>query len=186
QPADPLMGVFSLSLSLFVAPSQELAAFEKLSTQVAITDEGLREDGFGQDPFYKCVVAELPPECRSKEGHTVIGYGLYYFTYSTWKGRNVYTEDLYVMPEFRGASLAWGSHIFALPPSQIALEKGCTQMRLGVLDWNRPAIDFYFRRGAVDLTAAEGWHSFRFEARALKQLALGEAGPGVGLGSSRP
>ncbi|XP_060540662.1 uncharacterized protein LOC117659134 isoform X1 [Pantherophis guttatus] len=73
---------------------RELAAFEKLSEQVKITDEGLCEDGFGQDPFYKCVVAELPPECRSKEGHTVIGYGLYYFTYSTWKGRNIYTEDL--------------------------------------------------------------------------------------------
>ncbi|XP_026578991.1 diamine acetyltransferase 2-like isoform X2 [Pseudonaja textilis] len=162
---------------------RELAAFEKLSLQVAITDEGLREDGFGQDPFYKCVVAELPPECRSKEGHTVVGYGLYYFTYSTWKGRNVYTEDLYVMPEFRGKGV--GQKLLR-EIAKIALEKGCTQMRLGVLDWNRPAIDFYLRRGAVDLTAAEGWHSFRFEAEALKQLALGEAGPGAGLGSSRP
>ncbi|XP_060540663.1 thialysine N-epsilon-acetyltransferase-like isoform X2 [Pantherophis guttatus] len=162
---------------------RELAAFEKLSEQVKITDEGLCEDGFGQDPFYKCVVAELPPECRSKEGHTVIGYGLYYFTYSTWKGRNIYTEDLYVMPEFRGKGV--GRKLLR-EIAKIALEKGCTQMRLGVLDWNRPAIDFYFRRGAVDLTAAEGWHSFRFGAEALKQLALGEAGTGAGPGSLRP
>ncbi|KAL7982959.1 hypothetical protein Chor_013565, partial [Crotalus horridus] len=65
--------------------------------------------------------------------------------------------------------------------AKIALEKGCTQMRLGVLDWNRSALDFYSRRGAVDLTASEGWHSFRFEAEALQQLALGEAGRGAGL-----
>ncbi|XP_063157811.1 thialysine N-epsilon-acetyltransferase-like [Candoia aspera] len=161
---------------------RELAVFEKLPEQVKITDEGLCEDGFCQDPFYKCVVAELPPECRSKEGHTIIGYGLYFFTYSTWKGRNIYMEDLYVMPEFRGKGV--GRKLLS-EIAKIGLEKGCSQMRLGVLDWNRGAIDFYLRRGAVDLTATEGWHFFRFEAEALQQLALGEAGTGGGLRSSR-
>ncbi|XP_073183010.1 uncharacterized protein [Lepidochelys kempii] len=52
---------------------KELAEFEKLPDQVQINDQG----------------------------HTVVGYGLYFFTYSTWKGRNIYMEDLYVMPEFR-------------------------------------------------------------------------------------
>ncbi|XP_007443862.1 diamine acetyltransferase 2-like [Python bivittatus] len=167
---------------LFLSPSQELAVFEKLPEQVKITDEGLREDGFCQDPFYKCVVAELPPGCQSKEGHTIVGYGLYFFIYSTWKGRNIYTEDLYVMPEFRGKGV--GRKLLS-EIAKIGLEKGCTQMRLGVLDWNRRAIDFYLRQGAADLTATEGWHFFRFEAEALQQLALGEAGAGAGLGSCR-
>lgn len=35
-------------------------------------------------------------------GFTVVGYALYFYTYSTWRGRSVYLEDLYVMPEFRG------------------------------------------------------------------------------------
>ena len=35
-------------------------------------------------------------------GFTVVGYGLYFYNYSTWEGRTVYLEDLYVMPEFRG------------------------------------------------------------------------------------
>ncbi|XP_029768917.1 diamine acetyltransferase 2-like isoform X3 [Terrapene carolina triunguis] len=80
---------------------KELAEFEKLPDQVQISDQVLREDGFANDPFYRCLVAEVPPEHRSRDGHTVVGYGLYFFTYSTWKGRNIYMEDLYVMPEFR-------------------------------------------------------------------------------------
>lgn len=35
-------------------------------------------------------------------GHTKIGYALYFFSYSSWSGRAVFMEDLYVMPEFRG------------------------------------------------------------------------------------
>nr|XP_014432483.1 diamine acetyltransferase 2-like isoform X2 [Pelodiscus sinensis] len=84
---------------------QELAEFEKLPDQVQINDQVLREDGFANDPFYRCLVAEVPPEYRSRDGHTIVGYGLYFFTYSTWKGRNIYMEDLYIMPEFRGIDL---------------------------------------------------------------------------------
>lgn len=35
-------------------------------------------------------------------GFTVVGYALYFYTYSTWKGPSLYLEDLYVMPSFRG------------------------------------------------------------------------------------
>lgn len=35
-------------------------------------------------------------------GFTVVGYALYFYTYSTWKGPSLYLEDLYVMPDFRG------------------------------------------------------------------------------------
>ncbi|XP_075764053.1 thialysine N-epsilon-acetyltransferase-like isoform X7 [Pelodiscus sinensis] len=84
---------------------RELAEFEKLPDQVQINDQVLREDGFANDPFYRCLVAEVPPEYRSRDGHTIVGYGLYFFTYSTWKGRNIYMEDLYIMPEFRGKGI---------------------------------------------------------------------------------
>nr|XP_034991767.1 diamine acetyltransferase 2-like [Zootoca vivipara] len=59
--------------------------------------------------------------------------------------------------------------------AQIGLEKGCTQMKLSALDWNQKAIDLYLGNGAVDLTAAEGWHVFRFEEDAMRQLAAGGA-----------
>lgn len=32
----------------------------------------------------------------------LVGYALYFYTYSTWDGRVLYMEDLYVKPEFRG------------------------------------------------------------------------------------
>lgn len=38
-------------------------------------------------------------------GHVKVGYALFFYTYSTWKGRCVYLEDLYVMPELRGKQL---------------------------------------------------------------------------------
>ncbi|XP_057395435.1 thialysine N-epsilon-acetyltransferase-like isoform X3 [Balaenoptera acutorostrata] len=119
---------------------RELAEYEKLSDQVKI----------------------------SEEGPCVVGYGLYYFIYSTWKGRNIYLEDIYVKPEYRGQGI--GSKIIK-KVAEVALDKGRSQFRLAVLDWNKGAMDLYKALGAQDLTEAEGWHCFRFEGEAMRELA---------------
>ncbi|XP_027424318.1 diamine acetyltransferase 2 isoform X2 [Zalophus californianus] len=119
---------------------RELAEYEKLSEQVQISEEGPR----------------------------VVGYGQYYFIYSTWKGRNVYLEDIYVTPEYRGQGI--GSKIIK-KVAQVALDKGCSQFRLAVLDWNQRAMTLYKALGARDLTETEGWHAFRFEGEAMRKLA---------------
>ncbi|XP_030889950.1 diamine acetyltransferase 2 isoform X2 [Leptonychotes weddellii] len=119
---------------------RELAEYEKLSEQVQISEEGPR----------------------------VVGYGLYYFIYSTWKGRNVYLEDIYVTPECRGQGI--GSEIIK-KVAQVALDQGCSQFRLAVLDWNQRAMALYKALGAQDLTETEGWHAFRFEGEAMRKLA---------------
>uniref|UniRef100_F6WT70 Spermidine/spermine N1-acetyltransferase family member 2 n=1 Tax=Monodelphis domestica TaxID=13616 RepID=F6WT70_MONDO len=147
--------------------TEELAEFEKLLDQVKISEGALKTDGFGENPFYHCLVAEIPPESREPQGSTVVGYGLYYFTYSTWTGRNVYLEDIYVMPKYRGQGI--GSKIIK-KVAEVALEKGCSQFRLAVLDWNESAMDFYKARGAKDLTVAEGWRFFRFDNEAMREL----------------
>uniref|UniRef100_A0A9L0JZT3 diamine N-acetyltransferase n=1 Tax=Equus asinus TaxID=9793 RepID=A0A9L0JZT3_EQUAS len=164
---------------------RELAEYEKLLDQVKITEEALRADGFGENPFYHCLVAEILPAPGQPQGPCVVGYGLYYFIYSTWTGRNVYLEDIYVKPEYRGQGIgskiirkvaevrrgmglqarAWKSN------GMVALDKGCSQFRLAVLDWNKRAMDLYKALGAQDLTEAEGWHSFRFEREAMRELA---------------
>uniref|UniRef100_A0A8C6E5V3 Spermidine/spermine N1-acetyltransferase family member 2 n=1 Tax=Moschus moschiferus TaxID=68415 RepID=A0A8C6E5V3_MOSMO len=128
----------------------------------------LRADGFGETPFYHCLVAEILSAPGEPQGPCVVGYGLYYFSYSTWKGRNIYLEDIYVKPEYRGQGI--GSKIIK-KVAEVALDKGCSQLRLAVLDWNKRAMDLYKALGAQDLTEAEGWHCFRFEGEAMRELA---------------
>uniref|UniRef100_A0A3B1J3K4 Spermidine/spermine N1-acetyltransferase family member 2 n=1 Tax=Astyanax mexicanus TaxID=7994 RepID=A0A3B1J3K4_ASTMX len=115
----------------------------------------LERDGFGPNPFFQCLVAEVAQEHCSPEGHTVVGYALYFYTYSTWRGRCVYMEDLYVMPNFRG----------------VATEQQCVRLQFSVLDWNKPSLEFYLSKGAQDLTDKEGWHFLRFDGEALDNLA---------------
>ncbi|XP_021093689.1 diamine acetyltransferase 2 isoform X1 [Heterocephalus glaber] len=144
----------------------------------------LRADGFGENPFYHCLVAEILPAPGERQGPSIVGYGLYYFIYSTWKGRNVYLEDVYVMPEYRGQGIGSkiikkvaevsrerGATIQALKrPEYVALDQGCSQFRLAVLEWNKRAIDLYKALGAQDLTQVEGWHAFCFEGEAMRKL----------------
>ncbi|XP_004857501.1 diamine acetyltransferase 2 isoform X3 [Heterocephalus glaber] len=127
----------------------------------------LRADGFGENPFYHCLVAEILPAPGERQGPSIVGYGLYYFIYSTWKGRNVYLEDVYVMPEYRGQGI--GSKIIK-KVAEVALDQGCSQFRLAVLEWNKRAIDLYKALGAQDLTQVEGWHAFCFEGEAMRKL----------------
>ncbi len=61
--------------------------------------------------------------------------------------------------------------IVHLSPAQIALEKKCSRCNFSVLDWNKPSIEFYKRRGAVDLTGKEGWLAFRLDREAMEKFA---------------
>ncbi len=67
---------------------KELAKYENALHSVKINIETLAKDGYGGNPQFKIFVAE----CDSK----LIGMGLVYFRYSTWKGKRLYLEDLIV------------------------------------------------------------------------------------------
>ncbi|XP_055790993.1 diamine acetyltransferase 2b isoform X2 [Salvelinus fontinalis] len=107
-------------------------------------------------------------KCCPNDGYTVVGYALYFYTYSTWKGRSVYMEDLYVMPDFRGKGIGKG---LMAKVAQVGVETQCVRLQLSVLEWNKPSLDFYIARGAEDLTAKEGWHFLRFDGQTLDTLA---------------
>jgi GNAT superfamily N-acetyltransferase len=115
---------------------KELAIYEKALDQVSNTVEQLLEDGFGTHPIYGLFVAEV-------EG-AVVGISLYYYRYSTWKGKRMYLEDLIVSESVRGLGL--GKALF-----DATIEEGkataCTGMMWQVLDWNEPSIKFYERYG---------------------------------------
>lgn len=116
---------------------KELAAFERAPDQVTNTVEMMEKDGFGLNPVYGMFVAE------NEKG--IVGLSLYYFRYSTWKGKRLYLEDIIVTEKERGKGI--GKLLFDRTLEK-TLEENCTGMAWQVLDWNEPAINFYKKYGA--------------------------------------
>lgn len=112
---------------------RELAIYEDGLDQVSNTVDQMEEDGFGVNPIFGLIVAE------SDEGE-VIGSSIYYYRYSTWKGKRMYLEDLIVKEKMRGKGV--GKLLFD-ETITIAKKTNCTGMMWQVLDWNEPAINFY-------------------------------------------
>lgn len=116
---------------------QELATFEKEPDAVVVTVDDLVRDGFSENPLFQCFVAEVENE--------IIGMALYYYRYSTWKGKTIHLEDLIVKESKRGTGAG-----FALYKEIIKQGKAENVRRIewNVLDWNTPAINFYEKSGA--------------------------------------
>uniref|UniRef100_A0A8D0DH94 N-acetyltransferase domain-containing protein n=1 Tax=Salvator merianae TaxID=96440 RepID=A0A8D0DH94_SALMN len=147
---------------------RETAAFHKTLDQVKTTPEILREDGFRKEATFGCLVAEVPAEQKSKEGHTIVGYQFHYLTYCTWDGPILFGEDLYVIPEFRGRGI--GTSLLS-KVAKMAQEKGCRQFRFISASWNQPAMDFFAKRGAVNATINHHWHVIHVEGEHVRKLA---------------
>ena len=119
-------------LQVVLSLVKELAVYEKAFDQVVNTVERMEEDGFGDQPVYGFIVAE--------EDGSIIGTSIYYYRYSTWKGKRLYLEDLVVTESRRGDGA--GKLLFE-ETLKIAQETNCSGMMWQVLDWNEPAINFY-------------------------------------------
>jgi len=115
----------------------ELAVFEKEPDAVVVTVSDLERDGFSENPLFHTFIAE--------NNGKIVGMALYYYRYSTWKGKTIHLEDLIVKEQFRGSGAG-----FALYAEIIKQGKKDQVRRIewNVLDWNTPAIDFYEKSGA--------------------------------------
>jgi GNAT superfamily N-acetyltransferase len=114
-----------------------LAEYEKEPDEVVNTEAALEADLFDRN-LCDAFVAE--------NAAGIVGFALYYTSYSTWKGPCVYLEDLYVLPECREGGV--GSALFDAVV-EVARARKVARMDWQVLDWNTPAIEFYQRKGAT-------------------------------------
>ena len=135
---------------------QELATFEKEPDAVVVTVDDLVRDGFSENPLFQCFVAEVDNE--------IIGMALYYYRYSTWKGKTIHLEDLIVKENKRGTGAG-----FALYKEIIKQGKTENVRRIewNVLDWNTPAIDFYEKSGAKVLS---DWRVVHMDDKGIEQF----------------
>ncbi len=135
---------------------KKLADYEKLSHQVVATEDMLRDALFGSRPAAEVLIAYWDDEPA--------GFALFFHNFSTFLGRRgIYLEDLFVDPAQRGKGIGKALLIHL---AKIAKERNCGRFDWSVLDWNKPAIDFYKSLGAVPL---EDWTQFRLTGEALEK-----------------
>jgi GNAT superfamily N-acetyltransferase len=133
----------------------EFAEFYKFP--VSITQEQLSRDGFGSQPKFRVLIAQWAGEAA--------GYALFFDHYSSFHGRAIFLEDLFIRPQFRGKNV--GKALLARVAA-IAQEDGPFGVIFNVLEWNRPAITFYEKLGA---TFWDDWKTVCLQGDALKALA---------------
>ena len=116
----------------------ELAIFEKAPEEVTSSLADYVQEGFSDNPLFTANLIYLNDE--------LAGFSLWYYRFSTWKGRRFYLEDLYIKEAYRGKGL--GRKLINEAIEEAKIMK-CTGMMWQVLDWNQPAIDFYNTLGEI-------------------------------------
>jgi GNAT superfamily N-acetyltransferase len=137
---------------------RELAEYEREPESAVATHDDILRDGWGPTPRFRCIMAAWLDQPA--------GFALYFYNYSTWRGHTgVYLEDLFVRPAFRGKGI--GKALLAEVAAN-AVAEGCPRLEWEVLNWNKPAIDFYESVGAGPQSE---WTTMRLSGDALAALA---------------
>ena len=136
----------------------ELAVYEKAPEEVVTTPDEINATLFGADSKTEALICEI--------NGNVAGYAVFFTSYSTWLGRNgIYMEDLYITPDYRGAGAGKALLKYI---AQCAVQRKCGRLEWSVLDWNKPAIDFYLSIGALPQNE---WVRYRLDGDALLKFA---------------
>ncbi len=144
--------------SLILKFVKELAEFERAASEVSATVEDIRKSIFGADSTVHALICSMNAK--------PIGFAVYFYNYSTWKGKNgLYLEDIYITPDYR--SKGAGRKILKYL-AKIAVSKDCGRFELSVLDWNESAIKFYESIGAKPQSE---WIVYRLAGNALRDFS---------------
>jgi GNAT superfamily N-acetyltransferase len=143
--------------------SVDLSTYEDEPHAVTATPQSLARDGFGKDPQFAALIAEMAGK--------PVGFALYTFNYSVWTAaRGIFIEDIWVVPEQRRGGVARALMVALAKECQA---KGYKRIDLNVLDWN-PARGFYERLGFKWI---RNWLPYRLSGEALTQLATSSTDP---------
>ncbi len=144
--------------ALIVDFIRELAVYEKLEHECKAEPELIGEWLFGVAPKAHCVIAEWDGKPAA--------FALFFYNFSTFLSKpGIYLEDLFVRPEFRRKGIAKSLFQYL---AKRAVEEGCGRLEWWVLDWNKPALDFYASMGAE---AMDEWTVQRIANDSLLALA---------------
>lgn len=113
---------------------QEFADFQNSSDKMVNTLEQMEKD---KDLFSGFIVKD--------EEDNLAAYLVYFYFYSTWSGKILYLEDIYVRKQYQNKGI--GSQLIRRT-IDIAKREGCRKMRWQVSNWNTNAIRFYESLGA--------------------------------------
>lgn len=126
--------------------------------KVELTVEILENDGFNSpSPAFYCFVAEYE--------NRIVGYAIYYYAYSSWLGKSVFCEDLYVEEPMRKHGIG---QMLLTELAKVARETS-GRLDFHVISWN-PAVQFYEKLGAINLSNTEKWALYRFDKDSLDKL----------------
>ncbi len=131
-----------------------LARFERLEPPDLEAKSRLVRDIFDR---------ELANVFVARIGKKLVGYALYFYTYSSFLARpTLYLEDIFVREESRRGGV--GKALFMRCVKE-ANRQGCGRMEWAVLTWNCKAMRFYEALGAKRL---EGQHVYRLDGESLR------------------
>jgi GNAT superfamily N-acetyltransferase len=147
------------SLVLFFI--RQLAEYERLSSAVSATEQMILDNLLGPDSVAEVLLGYYKG--------APVAFAVFFHNFSTFLAqRGIYLEDLFVLPDMRGRGFG---KAMLKRLAEIAVERRCGRFEWAVLDWNKEAIGFYKRLGAVPM---EEWTTFRLEGDSLKNLAAPE------------
>ncbi|XQF94386.1 N-acetyltransferase family protein (plasmid) [Pseudoalteromonas espejiana] len=136
----------------------ELAIYEKEPDAVKTDEQAIIKTLFSEGARAHSIIC--------LENDKPIGFAVYFYNYSTWLGKNgLYLEDLYVSPDSRGKG---AGKLIMKHLANKAITNDCGRFEWVVLDWNKPAIDFYDSIGAK---AQNEWIIYRLTGQQLHDFA---------------
>ena len=145
---------------------QGLAKYQSMTDLCTMTLPQLEKDGFGNQPLFHAFVIE------EEESKQIVGHAINYFRYSTFTGKQLHVEDIFILENHRRKGLAYAlMHTVA----QFASQEGCTALDWSCLSWNLPAVSFYLSLGAVNTTINDKWESYSLHGGNFQKLVDGKS-----------